>query len=153
MEYKIEKIKREDLKDLILISKRVMLTDSIKFLGELANKFITSGAIVNEAMANADYTYKCLLNDIPVGQIAFIEDRINFIMVDPIYQRKGIGTALLEFAKKEIKKNYNEIYLDCFANNRLANSFFVKNNFKLEDSTYDKDLKQNLNRYCFQINK
>ncbi len=147
MEYKIEKIKHEDLKDLILISKKITLTNSVKFLGDLAQKFISSGGIINEAMANADYTYKCTLDGKAVGQIAFVGDRINFIMVDPAYQRQGIGSRLLEFAKGEIFKDNDEIYLDCFAKNVLANSFYIKNGFMLEASTYDKDLKQSLNRY------
>ncbi|MFA6796496.1 MAG: GNAT family N-acetyltransferase [Bacilli bacterium] len=150
MEYKIEKIKRDDLKELIMISKRVTLTNSVSFLGDLANKFITSGAIVNEAMANADYTYKCTLGGKAVGQIAFIADRINFIMVDPDFQRKGIGSLLLEFAAKKMFEKYDEIYLDCFGKNHIANSFFIKSGFVLEASTYDKDLKQNLNRYCLK---
>lgn len=147
MEYKIEKIEHEDLQELILISKKITLTNSVKFLGDLAQKFISTGGIVNEAMSNADYTYKCTLDGKAVGQIAFVGDRINFIMVDPDYQRQGIGSRLLEFARTEIFKEYEEIYLDCFAKNELANSFFIKNSFMLEASTYDKDLKQSLNRY------
>lgn len=153
MEYKIEKIKREDLKTLIMISKRVTLTNSVKFLGDLANKFITSGGIVNEALANADYTYKCLLDGVPVGQIAFIGDRINFLMVDPKYQRQGVGSRLLEFAKSKMFEEHDEIYLDCFAKNALANSFYIKHGFQLTASTYDTDLKQSLNRYVLKKEK
>jgi len=148
MKYTITKASRDDLKDLILISKRVTLTNSVKFLGGLAQRFIDSGGIVNEAMANADYTYKATLDNKSVGEIAFIGNRINILMVDPDYQRQGVGTALLEFAKSEIFKEYEEIYLDCFARNTKANAFYSAKGFTLEASTYDEDLKQNLNRYA-----
>lgn len=147
MKYTITKASHDDFKDLILISKRVTLTNSVKFLGSLAQRFIDSGGIVNEAMANADYTYKATLDNKPVGEIAFIGNRINMLMVDPDFQRQGVGTALLEYAKGEMFKEFDEIYLDCFARNLKANSFYNARGFQLEASTYDKDLKQNLNRY------
>ena len=52
---------------------------------------------------------------------------ITELWVKNLYRKQGIGTALLNFVKKQaLKKNYRAIILETQSCNRTANEFYLK---------------------------
>ncbi|MDE6777356.1 MAG: GNAT family N-acetyltransferase [Oscillospiraceae bacterium] len=72
------------------------------------------------------------------GFIGMIENKIAGIFVNKSDRSKGIGTELLNFAKKYHKK----LYLSVYEKNERAIYFYKKNGFKIEKINIDKDTVQ-----------
>ena len=118
----IRKTIKDDISRIVSLEK-MYLSDTIgeKMLAaELHNKYA--------------YFFTALSNDIVIGYIGgwIIEgecEMINFV-VDESFQRKGIGTRLLEALVNETKKNNGKlITLEVNVNNEKANNFYQKQGF------------------------
>ena len=56
------------------------------------------------------------------------DNRITGLFVDPEYQNKGIGTALINFLKSE----YNMLHIPIYARNRKALAFATRTGFIID---------------------
>lgn len=61
-----------------------------------------------------------------IGMIAFDDNVISQLYVEPDYQHRGIGTALVEFAKAT---THQDLHLYTFAMNQGARAFWKKQGF------------------------
>ncbi|MDE6005215.1 MAG: GNAT family N-acetyltransferase, partial [Oscillospiraceae bacterium] len=72
------------------------------------------------------------------GFIGIVENKIAGIFVNQSDRSKGIGTELLNFAKKYHKK----LYLSVYEKNEMAISFYKKAGFKIQTIDIDEDTAQ-----------
>ena len=79
--------------------------------------------------------YVYIENDKIKGFIGINENYIEGIFVNSNYQKKGIGTALLNKAKEEKE----ELTLNVYEKNRKAIKFYEKNGFKIVKEAVDKE--------------
>lgn len=63
----------------------------------------------------------------PVGLLAISEDSVEQIYVDPVEQRRGVGTMLLNFAKK---KSPARLQLHTHQSNTGARNFYEQHGFR-----------------------
>jgi len=68
-----------------------------------------------------------------VGFVAFVEDDVLSICVDPTIQRSGIGSQLIAIPQGKQKR----LKLEVFSENTSAIRFYVKNGFEVIDSRID----------------
>ncbi|MBI96119.1 hypothetical protein CL656_03140 [bacterium] len=79
--------------------------------------------------------YVCELNSQIVGSVAFKENQIHNLFVDPKFHRIGIGKKLLEFAESKIFKNHQLVVLD---SSPYAVEFYKKFGYKVLDNHQNK---------------
>jgi ribosomal protein S18 acetylase RimI-like enzyme len=82
-------------------------------------QWIKSGVMENETVWVADAGGQV------IGFLSFVGDKLNHLYVEPSYQRKGVGQALLEIAKA----NSPHLLLFTFERNQTARSFYEKHGF------------------------
>lgn len=69
------------------------------------------------------------INQRPVGFMAMHHDFIDHLYIDPDYQRRGIGKALLDFARQ---RSPEHVWLYTLQANVNARAFYEKNGFVAE---------------------
>lgn len=65
----------------------------------------------------------------PVGFMAMNKDFIDQLYIDPDYQRRGIGTLLIDFAREQSPEH---LWLYTLQVNFIARTFYEKNGFVAE---------------------
>ena len=65
----------------------------------------------------------------PVGFMAMNKDFIDQLYIDPDFQRKGIGTSLIDFAREQSPEH---LWLYTLQINFIARTFYEKNGFIAE---------------------
>ncbi len=128
--------------------KEVEIKDKEEFylLGELLNNkfntFFTLEEIINN---NNDYLFGYYINNRLIAFIHITKSYevldINNIIVNNKYQRKNIGTKLIEYTKNYFN-DIKEIILEVRSNNKKAIDFYKKNNFEIiniRKNYYDND--------------
>lgn len=91
------------------------------------------------------YVYK--VDDRIVGFIAMIEMEIGGLFVDPIFQSKGIGTQLVDFAAK----NRSHLEVEVFAKNEVGLAFYQKYGFVKVDEYHHEDSGQTILRMSTRL--
>ena len=81
-------------------------------------------------VAEWSWTLAAFDADVMASFIALKERHIDQIYVDPAYQRRGIGSLLLDQA---IEKTHGRITLDVFEENLGARAFYEKHGFLARD--------------------
>lgn len=89
---------------------------------------------VKKILPNAEI-YVYVENEKIVGFIGLNDNYIEGIFIDSKYQYKGIGTALLNKAKKM----KDELTLSAYKKNTKAIQFYLKNEFKIVEKNIDKE--------------
>ena len=89
---------------------------------------------VKKILPNAEI-YVYVENEKIVGFIGLNDNYIEVIFIDSKYQYKGIGTALLNKAKKM----KDELTLSAYKKNTKAIQFYLKNEFKIVEKNIDKE--------------
>ena len=75
-----------------------------------------------------------------VGYIRLLEDDVS-VIVDQKFQNKGIGTIMLALMEKEAKKiGLKKIKALVRKNNFSSEKIFLKNNYKLKISMFEKEI-------------
>ncbi len=76
--------------------------------------------------------FKVFWVDNEIVALYYLEkDYINTIVVNPKIQRKGYGSVALKAALKKLyEKGYNEVFLNCLDENKMAHSFYKKHGFE-----------------------
>ncbi len=107
----------------------------------------------------------CKINDQVVGFLRFGKNKKGYndnyaeiyaLYIDKDYQRKGIGTALINFAFENLKLNYKYVLISTLVQND-ANLFYKKIGGKLIDKVYffleDNEYEENLYENRIIVNK
>lgn len=66
------------------------------------------------------------LDGVPVGYIALQNDYIDRLYVNPKFHRRGIGLALIEYARS---LSPNHLWLKTDQSNKISRAFYEKNGF------------------------
>ena len=94
---------------------------------EKGNK--TAYDFVKEKYINGKENFVYIIDGKIVAFTGVTEDnRITGLFVDPEYQNKGIGTALINFLKSE----YNMLHIPIYARNRKALAFATHTGFIID---------------------
>ena len=90
---------------------------------------IHSNSFVEENFWETHYDFVYIIDGKIVAFTGVTEDnRITGLFVDPEYQNKGIGTALINFLKSE----YNMLHIPIYARNRKALAFATRTGFIID---------------------
>ena len=94
-----------------------------------ALKLSQSYDFVKEKYINGKENFVYIIDGKIVAFTGVTEDnRITGLFVDPEYQNKGIGTALINFLKSE----YNMLHIPIYARNRKALAFATRTGFIID---------------------
>ncbi len=133
IDIKIRKIQKKDQKEVLRISKESFPDDEADF--------ITQSLFDREHFYIAEIPDKIIVGFICFGIYSVKAAHIMILAVDPKYQRKSIGTKLLMFAIKIMKKHpISKIRLEVKVSNVEAIEFYEKHEFKIAgviDKYYD----------------
>ena len=77
-------------------------------------------------LQRADDTWVATDNETVCGCIVVTGQAVPFLLVDVEEQRRGIGALLLKHAEDLIFRNHDEIRLECFVANDVANAFYAR---------------------------
>ena len=78
-----------------------------------------------------------------VGYIRILDQDIK-IMVEKIFQTKGIGTIMLKLVEENAKKiGIKKLKAVVMAGNESSKKIFIKNNYKLRYESFEKELVDN----------
>jgi len=148
MKYKIEKANNSQIKELLELSKKVTNQNSRTYLpNEMIDHFLESPFFISEITDNIDNMTIIKDNKKIIGLCVFKESELVTLMLDPNYQNKGIATYFLTEVTNAIFKTYEEITLECFETNKVANKFYQKNGFIKYKTVLDEDLEIMKNLY------
>ena len=94
---------------------------------DLIAKYLESGQCDKEIIENIN---NCIIMEIENKYIGFsiiLENKIHLMMISPEYEKQGNGTKLLKFIENKLFKYFNQIELQSFVGNNIANTFYEKN--------------------------
>lgn len=148
MKYKIEKANHSQTKELLELSKKVTNQNSRIYLpNEMVDRFLESPFFISEITDNIDNMTIIKDNTRIIGLCVFKESKIVTLMIDPDYQNKGIATYFLTEVTNTFFQTTDEITLECFQTNIVANKFYQKNGFIKYKTILDEDLEIMKNLY------
>lgn len=146
--FKIENAKKEQVEELLQLSKKVTNHNSRQFLqDEQVNRFINSEFFISEVVDNISNMKIIKDGDAIIGLCVWVENELVSLMIDPDYQGKGAAIFFLETMTQEKLSKYSEVVLECFASNLRANAFYKKLNWIIYDTYLDEDLSIMKNKY------
>lgn len=94
-----------------------------------SKKFRAAATMVENVKRNGKENFVYIIDGKIVAFTGVTEDnRITGLFVDPEYQNKGIGTALINFLKSE----YNMLHIPIYARNRKALAFATRTGFIID---------------------
>lgn len=164
---KIEKAQIEDSRNIVEINikERKNTYKGIfpdKYLENLSEKEEES---IEKCKNKINEYIVCKINDQVVGFLRFGKNKKGYndnyaeiyaLYIDKDYQRKGIGTALINFAFENLKPNYKYVLISTLVQND-ANLFYKKIGGKLIDKVYffleDNEYEENLYENRIIVNK
>lgn len=130
MTYCIRKASEIDKKSVLELGKKIVDVYERTHLGdEVVDGYINSGACENDFLNIYDSITLMFKGDNLVGLISTNSNEIQGFLVDIPYWGTGAAKYLLDYAEKNIFKEYDEITLECFENSPRANRFYIKNGF------------------------
>ena len=117
---------------------KIWLTENIKAHDFIPKEYWEKNfEYVKKILPNAEI-YVYVENEKIVGFIGLNDNYIEVIFIDSKYQYKGIGTALLNKAKK-LK---DELTLSAYKKNTKAIQFYLKNGFENVEENIDEENKE-----------
>ena len=127
----IREFKQTDIDNVM----EIWLTENIKAHNFIPKEYWEKNfEYVKKVLPNAEI-YVYLEDEKIVGFIGLNDNYIEGIFIDSKCQYKGIGTALLNKAKK-LK---DELTLSAYKKNTKAIQFYLKNEFKIVEKNIDKE--------------
>ncbi len=129
--FMIKKMQREDIDEVM----KIWLDTNISAHTFISDQYWKDHyREVKQAISEAlVYVYK--IDDKIVGFIGMIEDHIAGIFIRSDYQSQGIGKSLLA----HVKKIYDHLTLEVYAQNKKAIAFYMREGFKITDEIDDPD--------------
>jgi RimJ/RimL family protein N-acetyltransferase len=149
--------KNKNLKNMKIKLRKVIEKDWDYVLG-LRNKFYVNSFYIqtkpiskdehyeymNKQKSNSDF-HQWIATDgkDDVGYIRILDQDIN-IMVEKIFQTKGIGTIMLKLVEENAKKiGIKKLRAVVMTGNESSKKIFIKNNYKLRYESFEKELVDN----------
>lgn len=127
----IREFKQTDIDNVM----EIWLTENIKAHDFIPKEYWEKNfEYVKKVLPNAEI-YVYVENEKIAGFIGLNDNYIEGIFIDSKYQYKGIGTALLNKAKKM----KDELTLSAYKKNTKAIQFYLKNEFKIVEKNIDKE--------------
>lgn len=83
-------------------------------------------------------------NDEPIGTVTVNENEMNRLFVNPLFQGKGYGSELIEFAENKIFEKYSEVILSA---SLPAKAIYLAKGYRIMD--YHKILTDNGDFLCY----
>jgi ribosomal protein S18 acetylase RimI-like enzyme len=128
MEVQIRKAKASDVETLAALSRATISVSYRPLLGDDAvDAFLAGDAVEHYLEDNLGGCSLMLADGAFVGYAVCKEDLIDLMLIDPDFQRRGLGTRLLKHCEAGLLRRFAEITLESFENNDKANSFYRKN--------------------------
>jgi ribosomal protein S18 acetylase RimI-like enzyme len=123
----IRQATKADVEPLAEISNRTIRADYAPFLTASAvDQYIASGAVNNYLQQNIDQCAVILTDDQLVGCSIAIENRIDLLLIDHDFHRRGLGSRLLAHCEESLFKHHDRLTLESFEPNHKANNFYRK---------------------------
>ena len=85
-------------------------------------------------------------NDVPVGTVTLRENEILRLFVLPVFQGKGYGKMLLDFAENRVAKQFDTIIVDA---SLPAKSLYLKRGYR--ETAYHRLLTENGDYLCYDV--
>jgi ribosomal protein S18 acetylase RimI-like enzyme len=125
----IREYEHKDWKRLIEIHDNARIVE-LKLAG-LSDAFIPlAEAAINEGLF--DYNvFVALVNDKVLGFVAFSDDELAWLYVDPVYKSQGIGKCLVNYVVENIAKR--PIYVEVLEKNEPAINLYKSMGFEITD--------------------
>jgi len=127
-----------DVAILIGLSRRTIGASYRSFLGdEAVDDFIDSGdadAYVREHLAQC---WVVIDDGSVVGFAVCVDATIDLMMIDESLHRRGLGRTLLSWIETMLFRDHNELRLESFAENRVANLFYSAHGWAETDRYVD----------------
>ena len=95
--------------------------------------------IPNAFIPNSE-THVLTINDLVVGFICVAKSEVAALFVDPVYQNRGVGRALLDFAQEK----HGRLTLEVFEANLKARAFYHAYGFREYGSRLHEEAGENL---------
>ena len=116
-----------DTEVLIALSRHTIRASYPPFLGqEAVEAFIGCGAADHYVADHIEDGTVLLIEDEIVGYAVCKGQLIDLILIDPRWQRCGLGTRLLQHCEAVLFQYYDTLTLESFADNHIANNFYRK---------------------------
>jgi ribosomal protein S18 acetylase RimI-like enzyme len=120
-----------DTEALIALSRRTIRASYQPFLGQKAvEAFIGSGAADQYVADHIEHGTVLLIEGEIVGYAVCKGHRIDLMLIDPRWQRRGMGTRLLQHCEAALFQHYDALTLESFADNHIANTFYRKHSWE-----------------------
>ena len=132
----IRKLKPKDVNEIM----EIWLTENMKAHYFIPKKYWEDNFLmVKEIISQSEiYVYENEKDNKIYGFIGLNNNYIEGIFVSSISQSKGIGKQLMQYVKN-IK---NFLFLNVYEKNEKAINFYMSQNFKIENTTTDKNTNQ-----------
>lgn len=129
----IKELEREKLNEVMEIWKEATI-DAHKFIPK--NYWLKNYNVVKDVYIPMAKTFIYIEESKVIGFISIIDDEfIGALFIDINSQNKGIGTELINFAKKSYKKLSLAVYVE----NKRAVEFYKKKGFVIESEGVNED--------------
>ncbi|MDM8536309.1 ribosome small subunit-dependent GTPase A [Desulfobacterales bacterium HSG17] len=152
MKITIQKTIIKDLRTLKKLTKNVISNQYTTFLkANDVGTYLNSGASDREIDKGWRKGWTIRIDGRICGYSLCHKSMIHVMMIDPDWQRKGLGTALMQHCQTELLQNYDEINLECFKENQSACDFYQKNGWAIREIR--KDHATGLHRIFFHKQK
>jgi len=116
---------KSDVDVLVQLSIQTIRASYTSFLGkERVDGFIGSGEIDQYVRNNL---HCCCVIEVDRSTVGYCIPKgrvIDLMMIDHRYHRQGFGSKLLLYAEQELFKDHDEIVLESFEPNHVANAFY-----------------------------
>ncbi|MGI9569030.1 MAG: GNAT family N-acetyltransferase [Desulfobulbia bacterium] len=127
----IRRASQSDLPELQELARRTIDRNYRSFLGdESVDWFLESGESDKEVIENLDNCSVAEEGDKQIAYCVYYEDFIHILMVDPDFQRAGIGKQMLGYVEDEFRRSgRSKCRLESFQENSQAINFYLGNGF------------------------
>lgn len=114
-----------DFDALVDLSRRTIQASYRSFLGDDAvAAYLGSGAIERFFSEQLDRCLVLECDGLIAGVAVHRENLIDLLLVDPAFQRQGLGAMLLEHVERLLFRSHDTLILESFEGNRAANAFY-----------------------------
>jgi GNAT superfamily N-acetyltransferase len=116
---------QSDFDVLVQLSIQTIRARYTAFLGQdSVDGFVGSGEVDQYVRNNLHRCWVIVVDEATVGYCVLKENRLDLMMIDHRYHRRGFGSQLLLYAEQALFREHDEIVLESFEPNHVANAFY-----------------------------
>ena len=145
---RIRRAVESDLPEIQSIARRTIDACYRPFLGdESVDWFINDGGSDQYLSENVADCRVLMSEDSIVGFCVTKNDLIDLMMVDSAVHRQGYGAAMLKDCERRLFAEFDELRLESFEGNTVANNFYRKHGWIERDCAFDEA--SGVNKFLF----